>query len=32
MFGLKLHSDSKRETLERKLRKAITDGARRAEE
>ncbi|WP_240643554.1 [protein-PII] uridylyltransferase [Paracoccus siganidrum] len=32
MFGLKLHSASKRETLERKLRKAIADGVKRAEE
>ncbi len=32
MFGLKLHSASKRESLEKKLRQAIADGARRAEE
>ncbi|MDO5631951.1 MAG: [protein-PII] uridylyltransferase [Paracoccus sp. (in: a-proteobacteria)] len=32
MFGLKLHSAPKREMLERKLRQAITDGAKRAEQ
>ncbi|WP_425438976.1 [protein-PII] uridylyltransferase [Paracoccus homiensis] len=32
MFGLKLHSGTKRESLEKKLRKAIADGAKRAEE
>lgn len=31
MFGLKLHSASKRESLEKKLRAAIADGAKRAE-
>lgn len=31
MFGLKLHSEAKRDTLEKKLRKAIADGAKRAE-
>ncbi|RJE80327.1 [protein-PII] uridylyltransferase [Paracoccus sp. JM45] len=31
MFGLKLHSDSKREALEKKLRTAIADGVKRAE-
>lgn len=32
MFGLKLHSESKRLSLEKKLRSAIADGAKRAEE
>lgn len=32
MFGLKLHSESKRSALEKKLRAAIADGAKRAEE
>lgn len=32
MFGLKLHSESKRSALEKKLRAAIVDGAKRAEE
>ena len=32
MFGLKLHSEQKRATLEKKLRQAIADGVRRAEE
>ncbi|MDO5619934.1 MAG: [protein-PII] uridylyltransferase [Paracoccus sp. (in: a-proteobacteria)] len=32
MFGLKLHSAPKREMLERKLRQAMTDGAKRAEQ
>nr|WP_304619097.1 [protein-PII] uridylyltransferase [Paracoccus sediminilitoris] len=31
MFGLKLHSASKREALEKKLRTAIADGVKRAE-
>ncbi|MDB6180365.1 [protein-PII] uridylyltransferase [Paracoccus fistulariae] len=31
MFGLKLHSEAKRDALEKKLRKAIADGAKRAE-
>ena len=31
MFGLKLHSDARREALEKKLRAAIADGAKRAE-
>tara|TARA_B100001146_G_scaffold219555_1_gene226941 strand:+ start:4526 stop:7309 length:2784 start_codon:yes stop_codon:yes gene_type:complete len=31
MFGLKLHGDGKRLALEKKLRKAIADGTRRAE-
>ncbi|WP_371930758.1 [protein-PII] uridylyltransferase [Paracoccus spongiarum] len=31
MFGLKLHSEAKRDLLEKKLRKAIADGAKRAE-
>jgi [protein-PII] uridylyltransferase len=31
MFGLKLHSEAKRDSLEKKLRNAIADGARRAE-
>ena len=31
MFGLKLHSDAKRDALEKKLRAAIADGAKRAE-
>ncbi|MEH7829766.1 [protein-PII] uridylyltransferase [Gemmobacter denitrificans] len=31
MFGLKLHTKSKREALEKKLRQAITEGAERAE-
>ncbi|MDO5706924.1 MAG: ACT domain-containing protein, partial [Paracoccus sp. (in: a-proteobacteria)] len=31
MFGLKLHSAGKRESLERKLRQAISDGEKRAE-
>ena len=31
MFGLKLHAGHRRETLERKLRQAIQDGAARAE-
>ncbi|WP_378943685.1 [protein-PII] uridylyltransferase [Paracoccus sp. R86501] len=31
MFGLKLHSPSKREALEKKLRTAIADGVKRAE-
>lgn len=31
MFGLKLHSDAKRDALEKKLRSAIADGAKRAE-
>jgi len=30
MFGLKFHSESKRATLERKLRAAITEGVERA--
>ena len=30
MFGLKLHSKTKQEALERKLRQAITEGAERA--
>lgn len=32
MFGLKLHSETKRLSLEKKLRSAIADGAKRAEE
>ncbi|MDB6177502.1 [protein-PII] uridylyltransferase [Paracoccus sp. Z330] len=31
MFGLKMHSESKRDQLEKKLRAAISDGAKRAE-
>lgn len=31
MFGLKLHAEGKRDILEKKLRKAIADGAKRAE-
>nr|WP_234855515.1 [protein-PII] uridylyltransferase [Paracoccus everestensis] len=31
MFGLKLHSEAKRDALEKKLRAAIADGAKRAE-
>ncbi|MBU3030424.1 [protein-PII] uridylyltransferase [Paracoccus sp. XHP0099] len=31
MFGLKLHSEAKRNMLEKKLRQAIADGAKRAE-
>ena len=31
MFGLKLHSAAKRDGLEKKLRAAIADGAKRAE-
>ena len=31
MFGLKYHSESKQRTLEKRLRKAIVDGAERAE-
>ena len=31
MFGLKLHSEAKRDMLEKKLRQAIADGAKRAE-
>jgi len=31
MFGLKLHAKSKQESLERKLRQAITEGAERAQ-
>ncbi len=31
MFGLKLHSEAKRDALEKKLRAAIVDGAKRAE-
>ncbi|MBK4215113.1 [protein-PII] uridylyltransferase [Paracoccus caeni] len=31
MFGLKLHSEAKRDALEKKLRQAIADGAKRAE-
>ena len=31
MFGLKLHQQQKRESLEKKLRQAIKDGAERAE-
>ncbi|CAM3268581.1 [protein-PII] uridylyltransferase [Paracoccus nototheniae] len=31
MFGLKLHSPAKRDTLEKKLRTAIADGVKRAE-
>jgi len=30
MFGLKLHTRAKQETLEKKLRAAITEGAERA--
>ena len=30
MFGLKFHSEPKRQALERKLRRAITEGAERA--
>src|SRR5690606_19391541 len=32
MFGLKLHSEAKRNSLEKKLRSAIADGAKRAED
>jgi [protein-PII] uridylyltransferase len=31
MFGLKLHAKTRQETLEKKLRQAIFDGAQRAE-
>jgi [protein-PII] uridylyltransferase len=31
MFGLKLHTKTKRDALEKKLRQAITEGAERAQ-
>jgi [protein-PII] uridylyltransferase len=31
MFGLKYHSASKQQSLEKKLREAIVDGAKRAD-